>query len=151
MTRFKPVNVKLTQEQQAEAERIELRLKAAFSEELKRLAQLMASKPNHQLFGQTEFELRDRMHALGAEVLEVTAEERVKKGGVIRELAASVPSVRGTLASFPSDRKHSSAYSANYASDVVTTTVPIAATASLRGTPNCNWIRPLVSHPPRAK
>lgn len=80
MTRFKPVNVQLTAEQRAEAERIETRLKAAFSQELKRMAELLASKPNGQLFGQAEFELRDRCHALGAEVLEVAAEERVKKG-----------------------------------------------------------------------
>jgi hypothetical protein len=39
--------------------------------------QVSGSTP--QLFGQTEFELRDRCHALGAEVLEVAAEERVKR------------------------------------------------------------------------
>lgn len=80
MTRFKPVNVQLTREQQDEAERIKQRLMLVFSEEADRLSQLMASKPNSQIFGQTEFELRNRLHALGAEVLEVTAEERVKKG-----------------------------------------------------------------------
>ena len=52
------------------------------NEELKTMARLMASKPNDQLFGQTEFELRDRVHELGARVLETAADERQKKGRV---------------------------------------------------------------------
>jgi hypothetical protein len=55
-----------------------------FDEELKSMARLMASKANHQLFGQTEFELRDRVHELGAKALEVAADERQKKGRVRR-------------------------------------------------------------------
>jgi hypothetical protein len=42
----------------------------------------MASKGNHELFGQTEFELRDRVHELGARVLETAADERQKKGRI---------------------------------------------------------------------
>jgi hypothetical protein len=80
MARFKPVRAELSAEQQAEAERIFQRIRGAFEEEARRLATLMASKEDDQLFGQTEFELRDRVHALGAEVLEVTAQERSKKG-----------------------------------------------------------------------
>ena len=80
MTRFKPVNVKLNAEQQAEADRIYERIQAAFLAEARRMADLMASKDDRHLFGQTEFELRDRVHALGAEVLEATADERSKKG-----------------------------------------------------------------------
>ncbi len=80
MSRFKPVAVDLSAEQEAEAERIYQRIHVAFDEEARRLATLMASKEDSQLFGQTEFELRDRVHALGAEVLEATAAERSKKG-----------------------------------------------------------------------
>ena len=40
----------------------------------------MASKETRNLFGETEYQIRDRVHALGAEVLAATAEERVKKG-----------------------------------------------------------------------
>jgi hypothetical protein len=46
------------------------------------MARFMASKGNHELFGQTEFELRDRVHALGARVLETAAEERQKEGRI---------------------------------------------------------------------
>jgi hypothetical protein len=48
------------------------------------MSRLVASKPDRQLFGQTEFELRDRVHELGAMMLETAAEERQKKGGVRR-------------------------------------------------------------------
>jgi hypothetical protein len=70
------LKVDLNEEQEAEAQRIYERLQGAFDEELKSMARLLASKANHQLFGQTEFELRDRVHELGAKALEVAACER---------------------------------------------------------------------------
>ena len=76
--------VELNEEQEAESQRIYERLRGAFDEELKTMARFMASKPNHQLFGQTEFELRDRVHELGARVLETAADERQKRGRVRR-------------------------------------------------------------------
>ena len=80
MARFKPVQAKLNADQQAEAELIFQRIRGAFEAEARCLATLMASKEDHQLFGRTEFEGRDRVDALGAEVLEATAAERSKKG-----------------------------------------------------------------------
>lgn len=77
-------NVELNEEQEAEAQRIYERLRGAFDEELKTMSRFMASKPNNQLFGQTEFELRDRVHELGARVLETAADERQKKGRIRR-------------------------------------------------------------------
>jgi hypothetical protein len=76
--------VELSEEQEAEAQRIYERLRSAFDEELKTMARFMASKANHQLFGQTEFDLRDRVHELGARVLEAAADERQKKGRIRR-------------------------------------------------------------------
>lgn len=83
MSRSQP-NVELNEEQEAEAQRIYERLREAFDEELRTMARFMASKPNRELFGQTEFELRDRVHELGAQVLETAADERQKKGRVRR-------------------------------------------------------------------
>ena len=83
MRRSQP-HVKLNEQQEAEAQRIYERLRGAFDEELKTMARFMASKPNHQLFGQTEFELRDRVHELGARMLETAADERQKKGRIRR-------------------------------------------------------------------
>lgn len=76
------LNVELNEEQESEAQRIYERLRVSFDEELKTMARFMASQPNHQLFGQTEFELRDRVHELGARVLETAADERQKKGRI---------------------------------------------------------------------
>jgi hypothetical protein len=72
----------LTAEQQAEAELIYERIRGAFDEEARRLAVLMASKETRDLFGEGEYQIRDRVHALGAQVLEAAAQERVKKGGL---------------------------------------------------------------------
>ena len=81
MSRSQP-NVELNEDQEAESQRIYERLEAAFDQERMRMARLMASKGNHELFGQTEYEVRDRVHELGARVLETAAEERQKKGRV---------------------------------------------------------------------
>lgn len=51
-------------------------------QELRRMAKLLAGKGDAELFGKTEFELRDRVHALGARALEAVAEERQKKGWI---------------------------------------------------------------------
>ena len=82
MARRRPMPVGLDEQQEAEAQRIYGRLRGTFDDEALRIARLMASKPTSQLLGQTEFELRDRVHALGAEALEAAAQERQKKGVV---------------------------------------------------------------------
>ena len=48
--------------------------------DLRGLAELLASKPDHQLLGPTEFEVRDRVHTIGAKAIETALDER-KKGG----------------------------------------------------------------------
>jgi hypothetical protein len=63
-------------------QRIYERLADCFDEERKRVAKLLADKDDSNLFGQTEFDLRDRVHALGAKALEAVADERQKKGRV---------------------------------------------------------------------
>ena len=83
MVRSQP-NVEPNEDQEAEAQQIYERLQAAFDRERMRMARLMASKGNHELFGQSEYELRDRVHELGARVLETAANERQKKGRVRR-------------------------------------------------------------------
>jgi hypothetical protein len=60
-------------------QRIYERLEPLFEQERRQMSRALASGP---LFGQTEFELRDRVHDLGARALEVAADERQKKGGV---------------------------------------------------------------------
>jgi len=79
----------LTPQQEAQAQRIYQTLKHAADADLLALARLLAAKPDDQLFGATEFQLRDTVHLLGAKALETALHER-KKGGTTAP-AASVP------------------------------------------------------------
>jgi hypothetical protein len=73
-------DLQLTPEQEAEAQRIADILSQKVREETLRIARLLASKPDAELLGQTEFEVRDRVHAIGALAMETALQER-KKGG----------------------------------------------------------------------
>lgn len=70
----------LTPEQVAEAERIYQAFRDAAEDEQWRIAQLLASKPDHELLGRTEFQVRDHVHRIGAEAIEAALEGR-KRGG----------------------------------------------------------------------
>jgi hypothetical protein len=72
--------VVLTSEQEAEAERIEDNLKAAATVEIRRVARLLASKENRELFGETEFQVRDAVHRIAARGMDAAVAERKKRG-----------------------------------------------------------------------
>ena len=69
----------LTPEQEAEAEVLFARFKSAFEQEAWQMARLLARKEDRQLLGGTEFEVRERVHRLGAQVVESVLRERKKK------------------------------------------------------------------------
>jgi hypothetical protein len=69
----------LTPDQAALSDRIYQSLHQAAESDLRLLADLLASRPDHQLLGQTEFEVRERVHKIGAKALETALDER-KKG-----------------------------------------------------------------------
>ena len=77
----------LTPEQEAEAQRLAVLIGQKAQEEALRMARLLASKPDAQLLGATEFEIRDRVHALGAYALETAVNGR-KKGGAAQQCPA---------------------------------------------------------------
>ena len=70
----------LTPEQAAEAERLFVALQEASRDEQWRIAQLLASKQDHELLGATEYQVRDHVHRIGAKAIEAALEGR-KKGG----------------------------------------------------------------------
>jgi hypothetical protein len=74
------LGVELTAEQEAEAQRIEAVLLEAAREDLRLMARLMASKANRDLLGETEFQVRDLAHRIGAKAVETAVNERSKKG-----------------------------------------------------------------------
>jgi hypothetical protein len=80
----------LTPDQEAEARRIYEALKQTSDADLLALARLLAAKEDHQLFGATEFQVRDAVHRLGAKALEVALAGR-KKGGTTAPAAPAPP------------------------------------------------------------
>jgi hypothetical protein len=72
--------LQLTPEQEAEAHRLAEIIGRKAQEEALQMARLLVSKTDAEIFGQTEFELRDRAHDLAAHALETALRER-KKGG----------------------------------------------------------------------
>ena len=74
------ISLPLTPEQRDEADRIEHRLRAVVADEIRGIAELLASKPDSQLLGAAEFRVRDRVHNIGAKAIETALDER-KKGG----------------------------------------------------------------------
>jgi hypothetical protein len=70
----------LNAEQAELAERIYTTLRQATDSDLRGLAALLASKPDRQLLGANEFEVRDRVHKIGAKALQTALDQR-KKGG----------------------------------------------------------------------
>ena len=74
-------DIELTEDQEAEAAYLEDILAAKARVRVRQMARLMASKSNGQEFGETEFQLRDLVHQLGAEGIDALLELR-KKGGI---------------------------------------------------------------------
>lgn len=73
-------DIVLTPDQEAEAQRLAALLAKKAQEETLRMARILVSKPDSQLLGATEFEIRDRAHQLAAHAMETARNER-KKGG----------------------------------------------------------------------
>jgi hypothetical protein len=73
-------DLQLSVEQEAQAQRLAEIICQKRQGEALPMARLLVSKPEAEFFGHTEFELRDRVHKIGALALETALHER-KKGG----------------------------------------------------------------------
>lgn len=80
--RIEALELNLTPEEEAAAERIYGSLKDKVDQQLKNMVRMMAAKKPHELLGRAEFELRDMVLEVGANVLEAAVNESVKKGGL---------------------------------------------------------------------
>jgi hypothetical protein len=74
-------DILLTPEPETEARRLAALILPKAQQEVLPRARLLVSKPDCQLLGATEFELRDRVHQLAAHALQTALYER-KKGGI---------------------------------------------------------------------
>jgi hypothetical protein len=87
----------LTADQEAEARRIYDALRHSADAELLALARLLARKADGELFGATEFQVRDAVHRIGARAIEAALDGR-KKGGTTAP-AAPAPAAKGQRSS----------------------------------------------------
>ena len=78
--KFEYPDIVLTEDQADEAERIADILRAKAEAEVRYLSRLLASKSNGELFGETEFQVRDAVHRLGVEGIDAALSERKKRG-----------------------------------------------------------------------
>ena len=73
-------DIELTPEQEAEAARIAKIVSQKMQDETMQIARLLVSRADPEFFGRTEFEVRDRVHRIGACAIETALEERKKRG-----------------------------------------------------------------------
>jgi hypothetical protein len=73
-------HLQLTPEQEAEAQRLAESVAIKTKEELLQITRLLVSKKDHELFGETEFQVRDLVHKIGARAIEAAVNERKKRG-----------------------------------------------------------------------
>lgn len=95
----------LTAEQLTEAQRSFEVMRKAAEEDLWRVACLMAGKPDDQLLGRTEFEVRDHILRIGAKAIQTAVNGR-KKGG-IKAAAQSAGNAGETRDSSSGGSRHS--------------------------------------------
>jgi hypothetical protein len=74
------LDLTLTSEQEAQAQRLAEIIGKRVQQEALNMARIMASKPDSELLGAAEFQLRERSHQLAAHAIETALNER-KKGG----------------------------------------------------------------------
>jgi hypothetical protein len=86
--------IELTEEQADAARRIRDILAARSAAVVDYMSRLLASRSNRELFGETEFLIRDAVHRLGAEGFDAALSERKKGGTKVR--VSSAPSAAVT-------------------------------------------------------
>jgi hypothetical protein len=91
----------LTPEQQQRAQILYEQTLAAAEGELRQMAELLASRPDGQLLGATEFRIRDLVHQAAARMIAAEIEHRQKK--VTKAPAPTAP----TVANRPSSKDSS--------------------------------------------
>jgi F420-0:gamma-glutamyl ligase len=64
------LQLELTSEQEEQAKLLEAKIRLAVDQEIAGLARLLVSKSEHDLFGQTEFQVRDAVLRIGAQAYE---------------------------------------------------------------------------------
>jgi hypothetical protein len=88
----------MTPEEVAEVQRIHDVVLKALDKDIWQIARFMATRRDDQLFGETEFTLREKALRMGAQALEATVNDRKKRG--IKAAASSAPTAIKTRVSW---------------------------------------------------
>jgi uncharacterized protein HemY len=75
------VEFNLSPAEEAAAQRIYESLKGKADQQLLNMVRMLAAKEPRELLGRAQFELRDMLNELGANVLQASTQESLKKGG----------------------------------------------------------------------
>jgi hypothetical protein len=70
----------LTPEQEAHAQELAETVLKALEADILQMTRLLASRPDHLVLGQTEFQVRDIVHRIGAKTIQAELDARQKKG-----------------------------------------------------------------------
>lgn len=92
----------LTSEQETEAQELAARVREAMDAELLQMARLLVGKPTKELFGRTEFDMRDLVYRIGAKTYELYL---AQKKTATRAPASIVPTVIDPPSSKTTGRK----------------------------------------------
>jgi hypothetical protein len=88
--------VRLTLEQEREAKVLEDRINSAIAREVSELARLLVSTGEHNLFGATEFQVRDLVLRMGAKAYSEHLREKKTAIGEARSIAPSADKQRAS-------------------------------------------------------
>jgi hypothetical protein len=69
----------LTPEQEAHAQELAQTVLKALETDILQMTRPLASQPDHQVLGPTEFQIRDIVHQIGAQTIQAELEARPKK------------------------------------------------------------------------
>ena len=94
----------LTPEKEQEAQALAARIRRAVDDDLLQLARLLVSKPEDQIFGQTEFQVRDIAHRVGAAALQTHLAEKKTATAAAASTAPTVGAPPVSTATAPKRR-----------------------------------------------
>ena len=69
----------LTPEQETHAQELAETVLKSLEADILQMTRLLASKPDHQVLGPTEFQIRDIVHQIGAKAIQAELDARQKK------------------------------------------------------------------------
>jgi hypothetical protein len=69
----------LTPDQEAHAQELAKTVLKTLEADILKMTRLLASKPDHQVLGATEFQIRDLVHQIGAKTIQAELDARQKK------------------------------------------------------------------------